>query len=353
MWIYLKLEAIDYYRNPLHYFVIESSEVMLQLLIDCGIDLSMTDPKGYTPMHYACFRGSLKIVELLVRHSSTSVTTSEANKMWTIFHMAATNPDPRVLELILDLFRYEDEGDNDDWPTHLPILHYSLAYNGPKATIQFMLESHQSIGINLEQRTNDHFGSTILHIACFRGFDIVELVANALKDIKSDIDFDTQDLNGITPIHYSCSCSSDVVIQILTRYPHLINDDHYGRSMLHCACKHGNMNLIKFIFGNSSFDIDYNAVDEDGNTPLHLACIEGQFEVVKYLLEEANEKGIDIAKKNMMGQTAEDLARNNGYTNVLALFKMKLSAIMQTALIASIIPIGLIIFRKCHALFKN
>ena len=218
-----------------------------------------------------------------------------------------------------------------------------------------MLESHQSIGINLEQRTNDHFGCTILHIACFLcGYDIVELVANALKDIKSDIDFDTQDLNGITPIHYSCrSRSSDVAIQILTRYPHLINDDHYGRSMLHCACEHGNMNLIKFIFGNSSFDIDYNAVDDDGNTPLHLACIKGRFEVVKYLLEEANEKGIDIAKKNMMGQTAEDLARNNGYTNVLALFKMKLSAIMQTALIASIIPIGLIIFRKCHALFKN
>ena len=343
MWFYLKLKDIDYYRNPIHHFVAHSSEKTLQLLIDCGIDLSMRNPMGYTSMHYACAHGSRKTVEFLVKHGATSVGTFKTNKVWTIFHMAAINKDPRVLELILDLFRYEDDGDNDDWPNHLPILHFSIIDDGPKATIQFMLESHQSIGINLEQRTND-LGSTILHFACSRDFEIVELVVKALKDIQSDIDFYTQDFDGNTPIHYACSSTSDVAIKMITRYPHLINADHAGRNILHYACLQGNMNLVKFIFGNSSFDIDYNVVDEEGNTPLHVACIQGQFEVVKFILEEANQKGIDIAKKNMMGQTAEDLARNNGHKDVVDLFKTKLLKIIQTVLIALIITISLILF---------
>ena len=107
MWRYYKANQVTYYANPFHFEVSQSNVEYVQLLIDCGIDVQNS-------MHYACVLGSPKIVELLVRHSLTSVATSKANNLWTIFHMAVINEDPGVLELILDLFRYEDDVYNDD-----------------------------------------------------------------------------------------------------------------------------------------------------------------------------------------------------------------------------------------------
>ena len=81
------------------------------------------------------------------------------------------------------------------------------------------------------------------------------------------------------------------------------------------------MKLLKYIFGNPDFDIDFNIVDSRGNTLLHIASDFGRFKVVKLLLENAKERDIDIFKKNNSQQTAEDLARQKGHTAILELFE--------------------------------
>merc|ERR1711860_218293 len=55
---------------------------------------------------------------------------------------------------------------------------------------------------------------------------------------------------------------------------------------------------------------------------MHYACEFGQFEVVKFLLENSNEKGIDISKKNNGFQTAEFFARDKGHQEILELFEV-------------------------------
>jgi len=79
------------------------------------------------------------------------------------------------------------------------------------------------------------------------------------------------------------------------------------------------LKLLKYIFRNPDFDIDFNTVDSRGNTLLHIASDFGRFKVVKLLLENA--KDIDIFKKNNSQQTAEDLARQKGHTAILELFE--------------------------------
>ena len=59
---------------------------------------------------------------------------------------------------------------------------------------------------------------------------------------------------------------------------------------------------------------------ENGNTPLHFATAYGQIEIVKFLLKKANEKGIEIAKKNTAQRTPEDYARILGHKDILNLF---------------------------------
>ena len=195
------------------------------------------------------------------------------------------------------------------------MIHYAIWF-GQKATVQFLLESRHRIGFNIEGRLNN--GNTILHIACEkRDIEIVDLVSNALQKINSDIDFDTRRNDQATPLHLACiNPKSDVAIKLLRRFPEKINvlgqDD---RNILHYACEKGNLKLLKYIFGNSAFD--FNAVDTDGWTPLHFASHFGQYEVVKFLYENYEAKGIDVAKKTNEGETAEDLAREEGHQGIL------------------------------------
>ena len=318
MWIYFKDESMDYYINPLQHAVIKSNIGFVQLLIKSGINLEMRNPSGGTSLHFACSHGNIEMVQLLIKHTPTFDATSKTNHGLTIFHLAVINSDPQVAKLILDTLRFEDIRDE----LGLTMLHHAVV-RGPKETIEFLMESSQKLEINIEERTND--GRTILHIACWkRDIEFVDLVHNALEEINSDIDFDTQTEDLVTPLHAACmNETSDVAIHYLQRFPDKINvSGPYETHVLHYACEYGHVELLKYIFGNPDFDIDFNVKNQYGNTPLNIACFTGQFEAVKLLLEHSNEKEIDIYQKNNYQQTAEDLARLKGHKDILELLEL-------------------------------
>ena len=93
------------------------------------------------------------------------------------------------------------------------------------------------------------------------------------------------------------------------------------------TCQYGNLYVLKYIFANGDFDIDFNVVDPDGRTPLHYACWYGQLEVVNFLLDNAKEKEIDIFKKDNFLRTAEDYARLKGHTDIVETLKNKYHSI--------------------------
>ena len=316
MWIYFKDESMNFKRNPLHHAVAKSDMVFVQLLIKSGINLEMRNPVGWTPLHYACHDGNIEMVQLLIKHTPTFDATSRTNKGWTIFYNAVKNSDPQIPKLILDTFRFEDIRDDNGWT----MLHHAVAH-GQKETIEFLMESRQKLGINIEEITNGAW--TILHIACgYRDMEIVHLVHNRLEEINSGIDFNTRNHRQEAPFHTACYKKSDVAICLLQRFPEQIDVLGFqGCHVLHYACRNGHLQMLKFIIGNPDFDIDFNIVDQSGNTPLHKACCYGQFEVVKFLLENSNKKEIDIYKKNNNQRTAEDLARLKGHKEILELLE--------------------------------
>ena len=292
MWIYFEDESMNFHRNPLHSAVEKSDIKFTQFLIKSGIDLETKTPKGWTPLHLACKYGKIEMVQLLIKHQPTFDASSRSNDGLTIFHLAVANSDPQVTKLILNTFRFEDIRCNLGWT----MLHSAVVY-GPKETIEFLIESKDKFGINLEARTNN--GGTILHLACWkRDIEIVDLIHNALEKFNINIDFDTPDNNQFSPLHWaSTNKTSDVAIHLLERFPDKINVlDQDGYHILHYACQDGHLQLLKYIFGNQDFDIDFNIAGQDGCTPFHIACYNGQFEVVKFLLEKSKEKGIDIYK---------------------------------------------------------
>ena len=321
MWIYFKNESMSYHKNPFNYAVFLSNIELVQLLIDIGIDLEMQSQIGWTPtpLHFACRFSQIKMVQLLMKHSQNFDANSKTNQDLTIFHMAAFNSDPQVPKLILNTFRFEDIRDHVGWT----MLHWAVK-GGAKETIEFLIESRHNLGINVEERTNQ--GSTILHLGCHhRDIEIVELVHNALQEINSDIDFNTRNVRLATPMQLACkNKTSDVAIHLLQRFPDKINVlGENGMHVFHYACKYGHLELLKHIFDNHDFDIDFNVTDGQGQTGLHHASMGGHFEVVYFLLENSIEKGMNIFQKDNQERTAENWAIQNGHNAILELLQLR------------------------------
>ena len=255
MWIYFNNESMSFYMNPLHDSAANSNIGFVELMIAGGIDLEMKNPNGSPPIHFACRYGQIEMVQLLIKHLPGLDETYKTKDGETIFHFAVRNPDSQVPKLILDTFRFENIRDEYGYT----ILHDAVQF-GVKETIEFLIESRHKFKINIEERTN--YGRTILHIACWhRDIEIVDLVLKALEQINSGINFDTQDVQQNTPLHLACmNKTSAVAIQLLKRFPNKINVlGQNGMHVLHWASQSGNLELLKYVFGNP--DLDFNVVD--------------------------------------------------------------------------------------------
>jgi len=179
MWRYFKDELVSYNANPLHDSVGKSRLKSVKLLADCGIDLTMTTPYGWTPMHIACRNSNVEMVQLLLKHAPTFDATTKTKNGETIFHLAVYNPNHQVPKLILDMFRFEDIRDNNG----RTMIHNAVAF-GSQETIQFLLESKQKIAFNLEARTT--MGNTILHVACWKK-ETLALLTLSPKHLRKSI----------------------------------------------------------------------------------------------------------------------------------------------------------------------
>ena len=315
MWTYFNDNRMSYHTNPLHDAAAKSNLEFVQLLIDCGINLGMKNPCGSTPLHYACQQGNIEMVQLLIKYSTIDDAYAKGGSARTIFHFAAENSDVQVLKLILDTFKFEDLRDKHGYTMLL-----CAVESGPKETIEFLLESRHKIGFNTEDRTSS--GKTILHIACEqRDIEVIDPILKYIEDNNIDIDLDTGDDIGHTPLHFSLANKKNhfslwnkksnpaVPIHLLKRLPtSKINDlELHGMNLLHCASKVGNVEFLKSVFEDPYFDIDVDCVDINGKTPLHHACLCGHFEAVKFLIKTYKSNGIDINAKDNNQQTAEEL----------------------------------------------
>ena len=84
-------------------------------------------------------------------------------------------------------------------------------------------------------------------------------------------------------------------LELLLRRPDIDvnskNDD--GKTPLHFACDKGHVETLELLLRCP--DIDVNSKDDDGDTPLHLACTERNVEAAKLLLRHSD---IDVSIEN-------------------------------------------------------
>lgn len=103
-------------QTPLHVAILANRPEMVQLLVDSNASLNIHDRRGNTPLHLACQRGLLDIVEIMLVAISTSeqqngrlavqkvIETCNFDGL-TCLHLAAINDRRNIIELLVLKYR--------------------------------------------------------------------------------------------------------------------------------------------------------------------------------------------------------------------------------------------------------
>jgi ankyrin repeat protein len=117
--------------------------------------INIKGPNGFTALHYASYRGNIKIIEKLI-NLGANINSKNDNGL-NIIHMASQGNQPITLiylkeQLNVDLF-------TPDFSLSTP-LHWAC-YSGSVAALEYLISLEENINIDIK----DKDGSTPLHLA--------------------------------------------------------------------------------------------------------------------------------------------------------------------------------------------
>jgi ankyrin repeat protein len=113
-----------------------------------------------------------------------------------------------------------------------------------------------------------------------------------------------------TPLIYAAIFGHvEVALVLLEGGANVESANAYRSTALHQAAWNGYLDMCRLLL---DWGAKVDPLDEWRETPLHLAAWAGHLSVVKLLVE----RGADVRLKNDNGQTASDVARNEGKEDV-------------------------------------
>lgn len=280
--------------TPLHYLAVQRDRSRgVSIFLKSGADSTLSDLRGYTPMHYACAHGSIETVHALLVSDGLAAQGIDGA---TPIHLAAqygrkdilkdlrAHSDPNVSQAfemgdysgqlpihwavrhgrteLIEVFRSQvNQQDHRRWSP----LHLASLLNKPE-----MIELLRSAGASLESRS---FGeATPLHYACWNAsWDAARLL------LKLGAQHDARDAIGRIHLHYAIA-SHDGSSRIET-FLDILRENHLFDEALKATCSLGNTALLyaakamnlSAVAALLDAGADPNAVNNDGETLLHLA----------------------------------------------------------------------------------
>ena len=277
-------------QNALHIACLRANTVVAKLITAKHSSLcNVQDSDGCLPLHYACRHESLELVKLVTNKGN-------ANTLACL----KTHNSQHVCECKENSTRNDACGQT---PLHIAA-RSSTEFN------DFLIgESSQHYKVDCLKE------QTILHIACLQ--DNLDLARRTISKYGKEI-CTTQDHDGCLPLHYACQLGSLKLIELVSNdfdpdmacQPNITEkkaplelvaqnpyDDTYvplqkkwlstkntqGQTLLHIACRHGNVNLVEILNAGCKNEIESICIikDNDGCLPLHYACQHDSLELVK------------------------------------------------------------------------
>ena len=293
-------------------------------------DLYMTDNMGSAALHCSAINGSYELVKFFADKVDDIFVKTKLGM--NCLHLAAANGHLNLCKTLIKKYHF-DVLVNDDrgWKP----LHFSVQ-NGSPELVNFFVD----MGTNIYLTAND--GTNCLHIASLNGN--LSLCKTFLENHKFDVL--SSDNNDWTPLHCSSKNGNfELFSYLLEKGSEIYCKTKEMRNVLHLSAGHGHFDICKFVLNyfikdygdnntknqyalygqsyRSKIFYEYNqiffhAMDVDGNTYLHLAADGNHSKVCEILLNYDIEV-ITLLNKN--DETARDIAKKNGYEDVLKVLK--------------------------------
>uniref|UniRef100_A0AAQ5ZNV0 Ankyrin 2 n=1 Tax=Amphiprion ocellaris TaxID=80972 RepID=A0AAQ5ZNV0_AMPOC len=261
---------------------------------------------GFTPLHIACKKNRVKVMELLVKYGASIQAITE--KGFTPLHVASKYGSLDVAKLLLQRRAPPDSaGKNGYTPLHI------AAKKNQMEIATVLLQYGAETNILTKQ------GVTPLHLASQEGHaDMAALLMS--KEAQVNI----PNKSGLTALHLAAQEDKVAVAEILGRNgANLDQQTKLGYTPLIVACHYGNAKMVNFLLQNGA---SVNAKTKNGYTPLHQAAQQGNTHIINVLLQHG-------AKPNAItvnGNTALGIARRLGYISVVDTLRVVTEEIITT-----------------------
>ena len=283
--------------TALHCSTLSGNYELLRYFVDMGIDMFLKTNTGVNCLHIASLIGHLNLCKTLVTKHKFDVNNAN-NDGWTALHFSARSGSYKLFTYFTDIVT------------------------------------------DIHVKTIE--GMNCLHIASRYGY------LKICKTLVAEYCFDVNltDKNGCTALHYSAKSGNfNLFLYILEKGSDMYFKTNRMENVLHFSASGGHYDICQFVLKNFTKDYKYNfsknqytlngklyrnevfykydalflhAMDIDGNTYLHLAAKGNQAKICDLLLKYDREI---ITLENKKGETGRQIAKSNGYCDVLNALK--------------------------------
>jgi len=273
-------------KTPLHHTVngayvkVSDRLEFVKFLLESRVDVNARDEDGMTPLH--CCKDQ-EVVKVLLKNGANIHARDNLGRK--PLHCAL---DPEVIQELLEAYgkdKYRDMRGLEDKEEMTPL--HRVTMSASVTAIKIHLQDGAPINVR------DQNGKTPLHLA-IQGDDNRDVFQLLLENAAPEV----EDNDGRTVLELAVDLKKrDAVVDLL----------NWGvqvrPKVLHIAARSGDAEIMKLLLKSKSTHM--NEENDSGMTPLHLAVEHGNMAVADLLVE----RGADLSKKNMKGQTPVELIR--------------------------------------------
>lgn len=237
-------------RNCLHEATIYGKDIVLEYGLTHGVDPTRLDVYGRVPLHYACIRGRLAMVQKLLDHGPHTIDMKDHDNFTPLVHSIVRRRDDCVRLLLEHNARIDPDSDAD----HIP-----------------------------------------LNLACQHG--CVE-IAKMLLERNAKL---LPDAEGLFPQHLVARSSQEAELLLLLRQHGAdLNqrDKLYQWTPLFHAASEGRVECLRVLLENGA---DPEALDEKGLTAMYYATWEGHLECMDLLWERSSRRQAERRASSRLG----------------------------------------------------
>ena len=265
-------------RSVLHWAAGCGQVDLMELFVKGGLDVNVIDNDGRTPLHYAASKRHVECVRVLLSLGGRPSMTVVAGAARTPLHQAVKAGHKEIVSILLEEGCPIDVKDSNG----RSVLHWAAEYDQVD-----LIELFVKGGMDVNVVDND--GRTPLHDAASKGH--VEFV-RVLLTLGGRPSMTVVAGTYGTPLHQAVLAGhKEIVSVLLEEYCPIDVKDSNGRSVLHWAARHGQVDLMELFVKGA---LDVNLVDNAVCTPLHDAASKGHVECVLVLLRSGGSPSLTM-----------------------------------------------------------